>query len=240
LKNKTNEKQSKKDKNKKLDWICNQCKYENFGHRTICLKCKTVKIENEQVESKESFSKSDIENFTTNSFFYPFQLRKNGKETDPSRLRQRLKQVIIGKSTAEYHNYINNVPMDKRNPSHMITPDKEQICSKRSWDGQVRKWRRYLHNWDPKPGEVVETNFEMLQMLQDEIEELNNAMMEKLTIPSEMNSDGGLIVIEEDEEKVEQQEQKVQDMKQPAKTIPDIYEHSKKSQGTLFIPLLFN
>jgi hypothetical protein len=29
------------------------------------------------------------------------------------------------------------------------TPDKNQQCSKRSWDGQVRKWRRALHQWDP-------------------------------------------------------------------------------------------
>ena len=25
-----------------------------------------------------------------------------------------------------------------------------QVCSKRSWDGQVRKWRRMLHLWDPQ------------------------------------------------------------------------------------------
>lgn len=29
------------------------------------------------------------------------------------------------------------------------TPRKNQKCSKRSWDGQVRKWRRELHKWDP-------------------------------------------------------------------------------------------
>lgn len=30
------------------------------------------------------------------------------------------------------------------------TPDASQRCSKRAWDGQVRKWRRQLHLWDPK------------------------------------------------------------------------------------------
>ena len=34
----------------------------------------------------------------------------------------------------------------KVNPS---TPDIRQICSKRSFDGQIRKWRRDLHYWDP-------------------------------------------------------------------------------------------
>lgn len=29
------------------------------------------------------------------------------------------------------------------------TPNIHQICSKRSFDGQVRKWRRMLHKWDP-------------------------------------------------------------------------------------------
>ena len=38
----------------------------------------------------------------------------------------------------------------KSNPS---TPDKCQKCSKRSWDGQIRKWRRGLHAWDPKVDE---------------------------------------------------------------------------------------
>ena len=27
------------------------------------------------------------------------------------------------------------------------------MCSKRSWDGQIRKWRRLLHEFDPPKGE---------------------------------------------------------------------------------------
>eukprot|EP00959_Pyramimonas_sp_CCMP1952_P102344 2141001-Pyramimonas_sp.AAC.1 len=38
------------------------------------------------------------------------------------------------------------------NPKHPVTPDVRQICSKRSWDGQVKKWRRALHEWDPEAG----------------------------------------------------------------------------------------
>lgn len=30
------------------------------------------------------------------------------------------------------------------------TPDKYQVCSKRSWDGQISKWRRLLHRFDPE------------------------------------------------------------------------------------------
>lgn len=36
-----------------------------------------------------------------------------------------------------------------------MTPDIRQACSKRAFDGQVRKWRRMLHEWDPE-GEAGE------------------------------------------------------------------------------------
>ena len=34
-------------------------------------------------------------------------------------------------------------------PVDPVTPDVAQACSKRAFDGQVRKWRRMLHAWDP-------------------------------------------------------------------------------------------
>ena len=34
-------------------------------------------------------------------------------------------------------------------PIDPITPDIRQVCSKRAFDGQVRKWRRMLHHYDP-------------------------------------------------------------------------------------------
>ena len=30
------------------------------------------------------------------------------------------------------------------------TPDKYQQCSTRSWQGQMKIWRRRLHMWDPE------------------------------------------------------------------------------------------
>ena len=38
-------------------------------------------------------------------------------------------------------------------PVDPVTPDVHQVCSKRAFDGQVRKWRRMLHAWDPPEGE---------------------------------------------------------------------------------------
>jgi len=70
-------------------------------------------------------------------------------ETDPHRLSQRQKQITYGYRTLGYLRYRLLVPKDKRRKEHPRTPRKEQICSKRSWDGQVKKWRRELHKWDP-------------------------------------------------------------------------------------------
>jgi len=72
-------------------------------------------------------------------------------ETDPHRLSQRQKQITYGYRTLGYLRYRLLVPRDKRRKEHPRTPRKEQICSKRSWDGQVKKWRRELHKWDPAP-----------------------------------------------------------------------------------------
>ena len=37
-------------------------------------------------------------------------------------------------------------------PVDPMTPDIHAPCSKRAFDGQVRKWRRMLHAWDPEEG----------------------------------------------------------------------------------------
>ncbi|KAK9914794.1 hypothetical protein WJX75_000623 [Coccomyxa subellipsoidea] len=82
------------------------------------------------------------------------------KETDPHRLEQRLRQITYGKNTLGYASYTKAIPKEKRRRpkkgeenTHPTTPDIHQMCSKRAFDGQVRKWRRQLHFWDPKPEE---------------------------------------------------------------------------------------
>ena len=74
-------------------------------------------------------------------------------ETDVHRLEQRQKQIDMGKSTSGYKHYLRTVPKykrdyEKRFTEHPLTPRKQIVCSKRSWDGQVRKWRRMLHIYD--------------------------------------------------------------------------------------------
>ena len=76
------------------------------------------------------------------------------EETDPHRLAQRKKQLCFGKVTEGYANYTAAVRRDERqegNEMHPYTPRVNQVCSKRSWDMQVGKWRRSLHHWDSAP-----------------------------------------------------------------------------------------
>jgi len=70
-------------------------------------------------------------------------------ELNPRRLEARQKQIDIGKNTAGYKNYLTTMPKVQRKRGDPQTPHKFQICSKRSWDGQIRKWRRQLHQFDP-------------------------------------------------------------------------------------------
>jgi len=97
------------------------------------------------------------------------------KEDDSHRLQQREKQIEFGKNTDGYKRYREEVPKKRRTRDEPQTPDKYQKCSKRSWDGQIRKWRRLLHKFDKnaKDGDYdigIETTEEITEM--DVIEEL--------------------------------------------------------------------
>ena len=71
---------------------------------------------------------------------------------DEHKLSQRQKQIEYGKVTHGYQNYLLHVPKHKRQHKrlgHRDTPDPySRECSTRSFAGQVRSWRRYLHKWD--------------------------------------------------------------------------------------------
>lgn len=80
--------------------------------------------------------------------------------TDPHKLQQRQKQIDIGKNTLSYGRYTSAVPREQRTKEDPNTPDKFQVCSTRSWVGQVKLWRRKLHVWDP-PSEGLEDLFSL-------------------------------------------------------------------------------
>lgn len=74
-------------------------------------------------------------------------------ETDPHRLNQRQKQIDIGKNTHGYITYLGTIHKSTRDPRRKyidqpVTPDKYLSCSKRSFDGMIKKWRKLLHQYE--------------------------------------------------------------------------------------------
>jgi len=61
------------------------------------------------------------------------------KETNISRLQQRQKQIDIGKNTIGWHCFIKSSYKQKQKLNVISVPNKYQVCSKRSWDGQIKK-----------------------------------------------------------------------------------------------------
>ncbi|XP_003372516.1 hypothetical protein Tsp_10275 [Trichinella spiralis] len=69
------------------------------------------------------------------------------KETDENILARRTKDIQKGYNCEAYKHYLNAVPKDARIKGvHPVTPTKELKFSRRSWDAQVRLWRRNIHS----------------------------------------------------------------------------------------------
>lgn len=71
------------------------------------------------------------------------------------RLKQRIKQIDLGKKTIGYEVYSAAVPRSSRqrgNERHPNTPDPKENISKRQFDGKIKAWRRRLHFYTPADG----------------------------------------------------------------------------------------
>jgi len=110
------------------------------------------------------------------------------RESDVRRLAARQKQIDIGMNTVGYQRFCEAVPVDKRTKEHPKIPDIHQVCSKRSWDGQVRKWRRMLHDYDPESGTRDEQDDEDLGSDNEADEESNEAHCSNVSKDEEESS----------------------------------------------------
>ena len=74
-----------------------------------------------------------------------------GVECDAETLRKRQKRINYGKVTDVYKRYAAEIPRKKRDTFHPRTPNKFRKCSRRKFDGLVKKWRKLLHVWNESP-----------------------------------------------------------------------------------------
>jgi len=113
---------------------------------------------------------------------------------DEQRLAQRQKQIDYGYRTVGYLRYRLLVSKDHRKPEHPRTPKKTQGCSKRSWDGQLKKWRRDLHLWDPDNADAFKAllNSDLVVSIiaaNPELAEIVDIVREKMENPNSYDDD---------------------------------------------------
>jgi len=161
----------------------------------------------------------------------PTSSRRTPSPLDSHRISQRQKQINYGHNTVGYLRYMLMVPRECRKPENPRTPKKEQACSKRSWDGQLKKWRRELHLWDPEDPEAFKAMLEsdlVNSMLQSSVElmRIYENVKDKIGKESSDEEDEGKLEEEnaDEEEKPDADEKEVNRCSSPSRGLPSLPE----------------
>ncbi|XP_008331658.1 uncharacterized protein LOC103395664 isoform X2 [Cynoglossus semilaevis] len=112
---------------------------------------------------------------------YPRFLDPANTENNEAVLKRRQKQIHYGKITSGYQNYLQQVPKHQRDPKlHPSTPNMYRKYSRRSWDTQVRLWRRALHLWDPPSESQPDTldSDDPVEQLQSQLAKMTSGLCE--------------------------------------------------------------
>ncbi|VDO23196.1 unnamed protein product [Heligmosomoides polygyrus] len=110
------------------------------------------------------FPKSDSKGSTPTGEFAPKDFWEDptlGWCKDQATLDRRTKEIERAKEKSVYARYLREVPRHLRIKGvHPRTPNKHINFSRRSWDVQIRTWKRSLYDWaGEEPSDSVNTSF---------------------------------------------------------------------------------
>uniref|UniRef100_A0A0M3JRD5 Histone RNA hairpin-binding protein (inferred by orthology to a C. elegans protein) n=1 Tax=Anisakis simplex TaxID=6269 RepID=A0A0M3JRD5_ANISI len=104
---------------------------------------RLVKIFNQGLNRSTSENMNPETQFDYKSVFTP----KLGWCTDESVIERRTKEIAKAKEKPVYARYLAEIPKGQRQNDHPKTPNKYINYSRRSWDSQMRIWKRSLYVW---------------------------------------------------------------------------------------------
>lgn len=94
-------------------------------------------------------------------------------EEDKQVLSRRSKQIDYGKNTLGYQNYLKVIPKEKRMVNDPQTPNKFIKFSRRSWDQQIKLWRKKLHVYDPPEENSEKGDEEEIDKIEMDLDDIN-------------------------------------------------------------------
>lgn len=119
---------------------------------------RVPRTQQQQQQQRRIIVTPDVENPTANSTSAAAAINEDVPKLDPTdpvhakRIHQRRRQVLFGKNTAGYEEYVKQIPKHKRKQRSLdcpTTPDYTVDIPTKRWQGLMNAWRRSLHTFDP-------------------------------------------------------------------------------------------